>query len=264
MTPEGGTYIPYLQTDFIYSAIAQELGLAGAAAVLLLYIVLVYRGFRIAMLADDGFSKLLAAGLTVTLAVQAFIIVGGVTGLIPADRNHASVRLLRRLEPRRQLPRPLAPDGGLEPRQRAGGRRMNAQIRKLFLVLCLLFVAVIATTTYWLWRSPDLEARQGNPTLVVRQLTIKRGLIFASDGRTVLARNRPRKVQGRTWYLRTYPQRRSHRPRRRLLDRRPLAGRPREVDERLPHRIEREPVDRGQPARSTSSAASRRWATTSC
>ena len=83
---------------------------------------------------------------------------------------------------------------------------MNAQIRKLFLVLCLLFVAVIATTTYWLWRSPDLEARQGNPTLVVRQLTIKRGLIFASDGRTVLARNRPRKVQGRTWYLRTYPQ----------------------------------------------------------
>jgi cell division protein FtsW (lipid II flippase) len=83
VTPDGGTYIPYLQTDFIYSAIAQELGLAGAAAVLLLYIVLVYRGFRIAMLADDGFSKLLAAGLTVTLAVQAFIIVGGVTGLIP-------------------------------------------------------------------------------------------------------------------------------------------------------------------------------------
>jgi len=83
VTPEGGTYIPFLQTDFIYSAIAQELGLAGAAAVLLLYIVLVYRGFRIAMLADDGFSKLLATGLTVTLAVQAFIIVGGVTGLIP-------------------------------------------------------------------------------------------------------------------------------------------------------------------------------------
>ena len=62
MTPEGGPYIPYLETDFIYSAIAQELGLAGAAAVLLLYIVLVYRGFRIAMLADDGFSKLLATG----------------------------------------------------------------------------------------------------------------------------------------------------------------------------------------------------------
>ena len=81
--PEGETYIPYLETDFIYSAIAQELGLAGAAAVVLLYLVFVYRGFRVAMHADDGFSKLLAAGLTATLAIQAFIIIGGVTGLIP-------------------------------------------------------------------------------------------------------------------------------------------------------------------------------------
>jgi cell division protein FtsW (lipid II flippase) len=80
---DGETYIPYLETDFIYSAIAQELGLAGAAAVILLYLVFCYRGFRIAMTADDGFSKLLAAGLTATLAIQTFIIVGGVSGLIP-------------------------------------------------------------------------------------------------------------------------------------------------------------------------------------
>jgi peptidoglycan glycosyltransferase len=83
---------------------------------------------------------------------------------------------------------------------------VNPQIRRLFLVFCLLFVALVATTTYWLWRSPDLEARRGNPSLVVRQLVIKRGLVYASDGKTVLARNRTRKVQGRTWYLRTYPQ----------------------------------------------------------
>jgi cell division protein FtsW (lipid II flippase) len=83
VTPEGETYIPHLETDFVYSAIAQELGLAGAAAVVLLYLLFVYRGFRIAMLADDGFSKLLAAGLTAALAIQAFIIIGGVSGLIP-------------------------------------------------------------------------------------------------------------------------------------------------------------------------------------
>jgi cell division protein FtsW (lipid II flippase) len=83
LTPEGNSYIPFLETDFIYSAIAQELGLAGAAAVVLLYLIFVYRGFTIALRAADGFSKLLAAGLTATLAIQAFIIVGGVTGLIP-------------------------------------------------------------------------------------------------------------------------------------------------------------------------------------
>jgi peptidoglycan glycosyltransferase len=83
---------------------------------------------------------------------------------------------------------------------------VNVQIRRLFFFLCLLFVAVVATSTYWLWRSPDLEARRGNPTLVVRQLTIKRGLVYLADGRTVLARNRIQRMQGRTWYLRVYPQ----------------------------------------------------------
>ena len=83
LSESGESYIPYLETDFIYSAIAQELGLAGAVAVILLYLLFVYRGFRIALLADDGFSKLLAAGLTATLGIQAFIIVGGVTRLIP-------------------------------------------------------------------------------------------------------------------------------------------------------------------------------------
>jgi cell division protein FtsW (lipid II flippase) len=83
VSPEGDTYIPYLATDFIYAGIVQELGLAGAAALILLYVVFLYRGFHIALLADDGFSKLLAAGLTATLAIQAFIIMGGVSGLIP-------------------------------------------------------------------------------------------------------------------------------------------------------------------------------------
>jgi cell division protein FtsW (lipid II flippase) len=83
LSPEGESYIPFLETDFIFSAVAQELGLAGAAAVVLLYLLFAFRGFRISMLADDGFSKLLAAGLTAAVAIQAFIIIGGVTGLIP-------------------------------------------------------------------------------------------------------------------------------------------------------------------------------------
>jgi peptidoglycan glycosyltransferase len=82
---------------------------------------------------------------------------------------------------------------------------MNAQIRRLFFLLTGLFAAVIAMGAYWLWQAPDLEARQGNPTLVVRQVTIERGLILTEDG-TVLARNRARKIQGETWYMRVYPQ----------------------------------------------------------
>ncbi len=82
-TVDGTPLIPYLQTDFIYSAIAQELGLIGAAAVLLLYLALVARGMRVALIAQDGFSKLLAAGLSFGLALQTFIIVGGVLRLVP-------------------------------------------------------------------------------------------------------------------------------------------------------------------------------------
>jgi cell division protein FtsW (lipid II flippase) len=83
-TTAGGTnLIPDLNTDFIYAALAHELGLAGISAVLLVYMLFVARGFRIAMLAQDGFSKLLAAGLTFSFALQTFIIVGGVLRLIP-------------------------------------------------------------------------------------------------------------------------------------------------------------------------------------
>ena len=82
-TVDGTQLIPYLQTDFIYSAVAQELGLIGAAAVLLLFLALVARGMRVALVAHDGFSKLLAAGLSFGFALQTFIIVGGVLRLVP-------------------------------------------------------------------------------------------------------------------------------------------------------------------------------------
>jgi cell division protein FtsW (lipid II flippase) len=82
-TPQGKPLIPYLSTDFIYSALAQEIGLIGAAALLLIYMVFVLRGFRVALGADDGFSKLLAAGLTFGFALQTFVIVGGILRVIP-------------------------------------------------------------------------------------------------------------------------------------------------------------------------------------
>ena len=75
--------VPDLQTDFIFATIANEMGLIGAAGLLLVYLLFVWRGFQIAVFAPDGFSKLLAAGLATAFALQTFIIVGGVTRLIP-------------------------------------------------------------------------------------------------------------------------------------------------------------------------------------
>ena len=82
-TVDGKQIIPGINTDFIYSALAQELGLIGAAALLLVYMIFVLRGMRIALLAQDGFSKLAAAGLTFGFALQTFIIVGGILRIIP-------------------------------------------------------------------------------------------------------------------------------------------------------------------------------------
>ncbi|HZQ82846.1 MAG TPA: FtsW/RodA/SpoVE family cell cycle protein [Gaiellaceae bacterium] len=82
-TTSGHQLIPEINSDFIYSALAQELGLIGAAALLLVMMLFVARGMKIALQADDGFSKLLAAGLTFGFALQTFIIVGGVLRLIP-------------------------------------------------------------------------------------------------------------------------------------------------------------------------------------
>jgi cell division protein FtsW (lipid II flippase) len=79
----GQPLLPAAQTDLIYAVIVNELGLIGACAVLCTYLLAIERGFKIATLARDSFSKLLATGLTAVFALQVFVIVGGVTRVIP-------------------------------------------------------------------------------------------------------------------------------------------------------------------------------------
>ena len=76
-------YVPAVHTDFMIAAIGEELGLVGSLGVVGLYVVLVHRGLRIAMLTGDSFATLLAAGLTSVLAIQALVILGGTLKLIP-------------------------------------------------------------------------------------------------------------------------------------------------------------------------------------
>ncbi len=75
--------IPNASTDFVLSAIGEELGLLGTVAVCIMFLLLVGSGFRIALQTDRPFSKLFAAGLTTIIGVQTFVIVGGVIRVIP-------------------------------------------------------------------------------------------------------------------------------------------------------------------------------------
>ena len=119
---------PLVQSDFIFTGFGEELGLAGLMAMLLMYGLLVQRGLRTALMVKDPFSKLLAGGLSFTFALQVFVIVGGVTRLIPLTgittpflsqggssliANWVLIGILARLSDtaRRPAPRPIQDEG---------------------------------------------------------------------------------------------------------------------------------------------------------
>jgi cell division protein FtsW (lipid II flippase) len=76
-------FIPNVETDFIFSAICEEMGLFGGFAIIVLFMLLVYRGVKICLRLRDPFTKSIAFGLTTTIGFQTFLIIGGVTKVVP-------------------------------------------------------------------------------------------------------------------------------------------------------------------------------------
>ncbi len=202
------TLIPQVQTDFIYALIVNELGLFGGCGVITIYALIAARGFKIASLARDGFSKLLAAGLTAVFALQAFVIIGGVIRVIPLTgvtlplisyggssviANMVLVALLLLISDRARRPG-------------AGSGAVNVPIRRLLAVVLLLFALLVGFTSQWsVFDAEDLEAKTENKRPLFEAQQIKRGKITTADGE-VIANSTKTGDNESYQYVRRYPQ----------------------------------------------------------
>ena len=216
-------YIPFAESDFIFSAVGEEMGLLGGAAVIILFMLFCVRGFLTAARAKSDVAAFAAAGLTASISFQAFIIIGGVTGFIPLTgltlpfmsqggssliSSFIIVGLLLRasnegtgleseMKNTGQL-RLLGADTGVLGRS-ALGRRLTAVLA----VFTVLFALLIANLTYiQVFRAEELQAMPSNNHTLAKQSQRERGAILSSDG-VVLARSEQQEDGS---YTRVYPQ----------------------------------------------------------
>lgn len=214
------TSIPYVESDFIFAAICEETGLLGGAGVLLLYLCFAIRGVCISARAKSDVSCFIAAGCTAIIVLQAFIIVGGVTRLIPMtgitlpfiSQGGTSLicgfiivaLLLKAGEEGTGINSEMktsvmhrASDSGVLGRH-ALSKRLTVQI----IIYSALFAALVANLTYLMVINADsIKSMPSNNHSITKEATTERGTISTSDG-VVLARS---EQQDDGTYKRVYP-----------------------------------------------------------
>ncbi|MDR2035224.1 MAG: FtsW/RodA/SpoVE family cell cycle protein [Coriobacteriales bacterium] len=210
--------IPIVESDFIFVAMAEEMGFLGVAGVLTLFILFAVRGFTIASRAASDTEAFSAVGLTVSVAFQVFVIVGGTTLLIPLTgvtlpfmsqggssllATFIIIGLLLRISDsgtglENELQATVYLDGGVLGRV-ALGKRLTA----LITMLALLFALLIGNIAYQMFvRAEEVRSMPVNSHAIAREATAQRGAIVTYDG-VVLAQSVPNEDGT---YFRSYPQ----------------------------------------------------------
>ena len=213
--------IPIVESDFIFSAIAEELGLLGAVGVLLLFVMFAIRGLVIAARAKSDVSALIAVGLTSIIVLQAFIIVGGVTRLIPLTgltlpfisqggssllSSFIIVGLLARCGDEATGIHSELTQGatGIVAGMSELGRvALGKRLTHMMVVYSVLFAVLIANLTLiMLVQADTYKAMPNNNHTIAHAQESERGVIYTNDG-TVLAQSVYNEETGK--YDREYP-----------------------------------------------------------
>jgi len=210
--------IPYAYNDAIFAVIAEESGLLGAAGILLLYLSFAIRGMVVAARAKSDVSSLIAVGLTSVIVLQAFIIVGGITDLIPLTgitlpfiaqggssllSSFIIVGILLRCgdEGPGSTQELMQTTGSISSNSVLGRVALGKRLTATMIFLSLLFVALVANLTWWMVINADnIQQMPGNGHTLAKQAEAERGTISTYDG-VVLAQS----IEENGHFQRVYP-----------------------------------------------------------